>query len=383
MNRRDFMHLAGASAIIGAMPEITLAAQNPAYNGRILVLVELKGGNDGFNTLIPYDDDRYHHLRNKIAIKKQNLIPLKDGMGMHKSLQPLKSVWDAGDMAWIQGVGYPNSILSHFRSMDVWDTGVLQANSSAGWLNKVLPRFKQGLHGIAVSRDQNALGPLSGSHINSISMENPRAFMAQNRLIKSVAVNKRTAALAHVTGTQHQLSNVGKQIAARLRHPKQVHMQAPKGVLGHSLKSVAELIVHGVDAPVYKVTQNGFDTHVGQPGAHANALYHVGYNLAAFAEAMKRAGIWDRMLVVTYSEFGRRIKENKGQGTDHGTASAHLVMGGNVRPGIHGRHPNLHSLDANDNVMHTTDFRSIYATLAQRWWGQPNLWRGHRLIGFV
>ncbi|MGB1009538.1 MAG: DUF1501 domain-containing protein, partial [Thiolinea sp.] len=157
MNRRDFMHLAGASAIIGAMPEITLAAQNPAYNGRILVLVELKGGNDGFNTLIPYDDDRYHHLRNKIAIKKQNLIPLKDGMGMHKSLQPLKSVWDAGDMAWIQGVGYPNSILSHFRSMDVWDTGVLQANSSAGWLNKVLPRFKQGLHGIAVSRDQNAL----------------------------------------------------------------------------------------------------------------------------------------------------------------------------------------------------------------------------------
>lgn len=384
MNRRDFMHLAGATAIAGSVPEFALAAapQRP-YRGRILVLVELKGGNDGFNTLIPYDDNEYHNLREKIAIKKPNLVPLKDGMGMHKSLQPLKSVWDAGDMAWIQGVGYPNSILSHFRSMDVWDTGVLRADSTAGWLTKVVPRFKQGLHGISVTRDQNALGPLSGSNINSISMENPRSFMNQTKYLKSVNINRRTAALAHVTGTQHQLSNMGKQVAEKLKHPGRIYMRAPKGVLGHSLKSVAELIVSGVDAPVYKVTQDGFDSHVAQPGMHANALYHVGYNLASFSEAMKRAGVWDRMLVVTYSEFGRRIKENKGLGTDHGTASAHLVMGGNIRPGIYGRHPNLHNLDENDNVAHTTDFRSIYATLAQRWWGQPNLWHGHKTIGFV
>ena len=383
MNRRDFIHLAGAGAIIGAMPELALAAQNRPYRGRILVLIELKGGNDGFNTLIPYDDDQYYRLRNKIGIRRPKLIPLKDGMGMHLSLKPLKSLWDAGDMAWIQGVGYPNGILSHFRSMDVWNSGIPQSNSANGWLSLVLPRFKQGLHGISVTRDQNALGPLSGAYMNSVSMENPKSFMAQNRLIKSVTVNKSTAALAHITSTQHQLSKVGHQIASKMQHPQNVPMHRPKGILGHSLKSVAELIMHGVDAPVYKVTQSGFDTHVGQLGQHANVLYHVGYNLAAFTEAMKRAGVWDRMLIVTYSEFGRRIKENKGQGTDHGTASVNLVMGGNIRPGIHGQHPNLRNLDANDNVAHTTDFRSIYATLAQRWWGQPNVWRAHRPIGFV
>ena len=145
------------------------------------------------------------------------------------------------------------------------------------------------------------------------------------------------------------------------------------------------MIVNGVDSPVYKVTQSGFDTHVNQPGMQANALYHVGTNLAAFAETLKRAGVWDQVLVVTYSEFGRRIKENRGQGTDHGTASVNLVMGGRVRRGIYGRHPNLNPqrLDQNDNVAHTTDFRSIYATLAQRWWHQPNLWQGHQPLPFV
>ncbi len=383
MNRRDFMHLTGASAMLGAVPELAYAAQQQPYRGRILVLVELKGGNDGFNTLIPYDDDHYYHLRPQIGLRKPKLIPLKDGMGMHASLQPLKSVWDAGDMAWVQGVGYPNSILSHFRSMDVWNSGIPQNNTTNGWLSLVLPRLKQGLHGISITRDQSALGPLSGAYMNSLSMANPKSFIAQNRLIKSVSVNKSTPALAHITGTQHQLHKASHQITQKMGNPKHVPMHRPKGVLGHSLKSVAELITHGVDAPVYKVTQSGFDTHVGQHGQHANALFHVGYNLAAFVEAMKRTGVWERMLIVTYSEFGRRIKENKGQGTDHGTASVNLVMGGAVRAGIYGRPPNLQRLDENDNVAHTTDFRSIYATLAQRWWGQPNVWRAHPQLGFV
>ncbi|MEZ5477453.1 MAG: DUF1501 domain-containing protein [Thiolinea sp.] len=328
MDRRDFLQLAGAAALSSALPSMSWAAAPYNRNARILVLVELKGGNDGFNTLIPFDDDIYYHLRPKLGIRKQALTPLQDGMGMHVALQPLKSVWDAGDMAWIQGVGYPNSILSHFRSMDIWDTGVLRSDSSAGWLSRVVPRFKQGLHGIAVTRDPNSLGPLEGHALNSVSMEDPRSFIAQNKLIEDVPIQRRTAALAHVTTTQHQLAQVGKQIIEKMHGRRiPVQMPAPKGVLGHSLRSVAEMIVNGVDAPVYKVTQDGFDTHVGQSSPHANALYHVGHSLAAFAEAMKRAGLWDNVLVVTYSEFGRRVKENNGQGTDHGTASAHMVMG--------------------------------------------------------
>lgn len=383
MNRRKFMQLGGAAALAGVVPELALAA-TPAHQLRIVVLVELKGGNDGFNTLIPYEDDAYYNHRPKIGIRKPNLLPLQDGMGMNKALQPLKPIWDTGDLAWVQGVGYPGGVLSHFRSMDIWETANVQADSSSGWLSRILPRYKQGLHGITISADQSSLGPLAGSHLSAISMQNPRSFLNTARFITDVPVNRRTAALDHITATQHQLVNVGKQIEEKLKHSRhRVQGNFSKGALGHSLKSVAEMIASGVDSPVYKVTQDGFDTHVSQNGPHSNALYQVGHGLASFAQAMKQAGMWDKVLVMTYSEFGRRVIENKAQGTDHGTASAQLVMGGRVRRGIYGRAPNLARVDRNGNVAHTTDFRSMYATLAQNWWAQPSPWHGHQPLKFI
>lgn len=383
MNRREFMHLAGAAAMAGAVPDIAMAAAQ-AHQPRIVVLVELKGGNDGFNTLIPYEDDNYYKHRPRLGIRKQHLIPLQDGMGMNTALKALKPFWDRGQMAWVQGVGYPQGVLSHFHSMDIWETANMRADSTTGWLAHVLPRFKKGLHGIAISADQNALGPLSGSQLNTVCMQSPRSFLSHARFIDEVPLSRQTSALAHVTQTQHQLVDAGKQIVERLRHPKgRIKGRFSKGGLGHGLKSVAEMIVSGIDAPVYKVTQEGFDTHVGQKGPQENALYQLGHGLASFADTMQRAGMWDKVLVMTYSEFGRRIVENKGMGTDHGTASAQLVMGGRVNRGIFGKHPNLGRLDQNDNVAHTTDFRSMYATVAQRWWGQPSPWKGHRVLPFV
>jgi uncharacterized protein (DUF1501 family) len=365
------------------VPDLAFAAaQGP--QPRIVVLVELKGGNDGFNTLIPYDDDHYYKHRPRIAVHKQDLLPLQDGMGMSKALQPLKPIWDQGDLAWVQGVGYPGGVLSHFRSMDIWDSAAVRGESSVGWLSRVLPRVKKGLHGIAISPDQGSLGPLAGSHLNAICMENPRSFLNHARFIEEAPLSRSTAALAHVTQTQHQLVDLGRQIETKLKQSRRhVRGNFAKGPLGHSLRSVAEMIVCGIDAPVYKVTQDGFDTHVGQKGAHTNALYQLGHGLASFAGAMKHAGMWDKVLVMTYSEFGRRITENKGQGTDHGTASAQLIMGGQVNRGIYGRPPNLAHVDRNGNVAHTTDFRALYATLAQRWWRQPNPWHGQQILPFV
>ncbi len=151
MDRRDFMRLAGAATVAGTIPDVAMAAAR-TRQPRILVLVELKGGNDGFNTLIPYKDRKYYDLRPSLGIQEPKLIPLQQGMGMNPALQPLKSFWDRGQLAWIQGVGYPRGVLSHFHSMDIWETAAIRGDSTAGWLARVLPRFKQGLHGIAISR---------------------------------------------------------------------------------------------------------------------------------------------------------------------------------------------------------------------------------------
>lgn len=389
MDRREFLKYAGfisASASVPLLtPELVFGANNGIGQNRIVVLVELKGGNDGFNTLVPHADDLYYQYRPRIAIQKRQVVSLDDNVGLHPRMKSLLPLWDAGQMAWVQGVGYHNPVLSHFRSMDIWNTAS-NANQflETGWLSRVLPKYKQGLHGIALNKGQAKLGPLESSHLNSVTMQNPKTFLNQIKRIRDVQPSQLTPAIAHVSNTQHQLFGVGAQLANKMNGQRnKTNIPFSKGVLGHSLKSVAEMIISGVDAPVYKVTQSGFDTHSSQRGAQDNALYQLANGLSSFHKALKNAGLWDNVLVVTYSEFGRRVKENRGAGTDHGTASSHMIIGGKVRGGIYGKHPDFSILDANGNVRHTTDFRSIYGTLAQRWWSQPNPWKGHKIIPFV
>jgi len=388
MDRRDFLKYAGFVTASGTVPLLTpeiLFAANNNRNNRIVVLVELKGGNDGFNTLVPFKDELYYKYRPQIAIKERQVLKLNKEVGLHPRMKALMPLWKAGQMAWVQGVGYPNPILSHFRSIDIWDSA---SNSNQfieeGWLARVLPKYKKGLHGISLNKGQAELGPLISSRLNSVTMQDPRTFLSQIKRIDDVKPNRQNPAIAHISQTQHQLFNVGKQLTNKMgRKIKRSGVNFSKGVLGHSLESVSEMIINGVDAPVYKVSQDGFDTHSGQRGAQDNGLYHLANGLASFQKSMQRAGLWNNVLVVTYSEFGRRPKENRGGGTDHGTASSHMILGGKVRGGIYGKHPDFARLDANENVRHTTDFRSIYGTLAQRWWGQANPWKGHAIIPFV
>ncbi len=387
MNRRDFLKYAGfisASASVPLLtPELVFGAGNQQQ--RIVVLIELKGGNDGFNTLVPFQDELYYRYRPNIAIKARQVLSLNQELGLHPRMKPLMSLWNTGQMAWIQGVGYPSPVLSHFRSMDIWDSA---SNSNQfieqGWLSRVLPKYKRGLHGIALNKGQAELGPLKSSSLNALTMQDPKTFLNQIKRIQDVQPSRLTPAIAHVSQIQHQLFSAGEQIATKMgRQPKRTGAGFSKGVFGHSLQSVAEMILSGVDAPVYKVTQGGFDTHAGQRGAQDNGLYHLANGLASFAKAMQQAGRWNDILLVTYSEFGRRTKENRGGGTDHGTASSHMVIGGKVRGGIYGKHPDFSRLDANGNVQHTTDFRAIYGTLTQRWWHQDNPWKSHPLLPFV
>lgn len=388
LDRREFLKYASLVSASAAVPLLTpelLFAANGRRPEKIVVLVELKGGNDGFNTLVPFTDELYHLYRPRIGIEPRQVLPLNEHVGMHPRMKALMPLWNSGNMAWIQGVGYPQPVLSHFRSMDIWNSAS-NANQviEAGWLSRVLPNFKQGLHGVALNKGQAQLGPLSSSNLNAVTMQNPKSFLNQIKRISNVQPSNLNPAIAHVSQTQHELFGVGEQLANKMgNRPPRSGVRFSKGVFGHSLESVAEMILSGIDSPVYKVTQDGFDTHSGQRGAQDNALFQVAGGLASFQQAMQRAGLWDNVLVVTYSEFGRRVKENRGAGTDHGTASAHMVLGGKVRGGIYGQHPNFEQLDENGNVRHTTDFRAIYGTIAQRWWNQPNPWKGAPVIPFV
>ncbi|MCK5901986.1 MAG: DUF1501 domain-containing protein [Cocleimonas sp.] len=387
MNRRHFLKYSSLISTVGALPQIAFGAGKNQRQNKVLVLVELKGGNDGFNSLVPYDDPLYYDYRGALALPKRNLIQLEKGRGLAPSLKAIAPLWNAGEMAWIEGVGYPQGILSHFRSLNIWETAS-NANQVLhnGWLSKVLPQYKKGLHGIALNTGEIRLGPLDSTNLNSVTMRNPYSFLKQSQYIADIPLSRQTSAIKHLTDKQHQLHDLGRQIKERMGKTASGSPYASrftKGKLAHSLTSVTDMILSGVDAPVYKVTQSGFDTHANQLDAQNNALFQLAHGLNTFASIMKQNNRWNDVLVVTYSEFGRRVKVNKSGGTDHGTASAQMVLGGNVRGGIYGKHPNFNNLDANENVHHTTDFRSVYGSIAQQWWRQSNPWKPYGTLPFL
>ncbi|MDD5393776.1 MAG: DUF1501 domain-containing protein [Thiothrix sp.] len=378
MKRRDFLRLATALPFMGLLP--SWASAKGGTGQRILVLVKLAGGNDGLNTLIPHADPLYYQLRPTVAIPQHQVLDIGQGMGLNPYLQALKPLWDAGQMAWVQGVGYPQGDLSHFRSNDIWETA---SNASEylndGWLARAVSP-QAGLHGIIMG-DQ--MGPLAGKDCHALAMQSPQVFLSQVSLVEDIQPVRVNPALAHLTNIQHQLYGAGQQIGSKLQRPAPLGVNFATSEIGRDLESVAKMIVSGVDALAYLVTLDGFDTHVNQNVTQSNLLHHLAGGLDSFAQAMKRAGRWDDVLVVTYSEFGRRAQENHGKGTDHGTASVQLVLGGKVRGGIYGDAPRLNALDSDGNPHHTVDFRQVYGTVAQRWLGQSNPWAKFGTLPFV
>lgn len=400
MNRREFLGMAallpwlgiaGAglspaaiAAATAAVPVSVPPRANPRSNQRILVLVKLAGGNDGLNTLIPFTDSsyaQYQALRPHIAIPKHQVLDIGGGQGMNPYLRAIKPYWDAGQLALVCGVGYPHNDLSHFRSVDIWETGSAAGEySEIGWLGNVVPQCKSGLHGVVIG---DSMGPLAGKDCNAIAMQSTQTFLSQVNLLEDIAPTNVNPALRHLTNVQHQLYDAGAQLYDRLQRPAALGVNFATSEVGRDLESVASMILSGVDATVYMVTLDGFDTHTNQVSVQSNLLNHLAGGLSSFAQAMQRGGRWNDVVVVTYSEFGRRVQENHGRGTDHGAASVQLVMGGRVRGGVYGDAPDLNQLDHDGNLPYSVDFRKVYGTLAQRWLGQPSQWGQFGTLPFV
>ncbi|TXH68312.1 MAG: DUF1501 domain-containing protein [Thiothrix sp.] len=373
MHRREFLK------ILGLTPFLSLLASSNSFANampRIVVLVELKGGNDSLNTLIPYQDPAYYQLRPQLAIPKQHVLNLGEGMGMHPAMQALLPVWNNKEMAWIQGIGVPRQeqARSHFTSIHHWETGSLDPNLDQGWLGQVFPHASPSLQGVAIG---NELGPLLADHFNAINLHSPEEFVQYVDKLRTnklrTSVDQSNPMLAHIFEMQQKLFQASEQIDRQLQPNQTIKQQFPAGEFGDGLSSIARMIISDFQIPIYKLSLGNFDTHVSQSALHQRLLHELSTGLAAFRKVLYQQHKWENVVVLTYSEFGRRASENQSMGTDHGSAAAHFAIGGSVKGGFYGQHPNLIALHAGD-IQYHVDFRSVYATLATRWWQQSSPW---------
>jgi uncharacterized protein (DUF1501 family) len=358
---------------------------------RILVVVQLGGGNDGLNTVIPFGDAAYYRARPQIGIRADRalLLDRQAGLGLHPSLTGLKGLFDDGLMSVIQGVGYPNPNRSHFKSMDIWHTADTSATGN-GWLGRYFDAECAGsdasgkptpepMAGIAVGRE--APLAMQGQISKPIGFESADLFQwlgsgVDKRLTPAYDEINRRGEVSGVEGSSNQgflmrtamdaqvsSDQIRKAVAQRPLSPY------PGNDLARQLSMVSSMIRAGLKTRVYYVTLGGFDTHAGQGGEngrHAQLMQQVGSSLRAFYDDLKKQGNDTRVLTLTFSEFGRRVAQNASGGTDHGAAAPMFLFGPMVRPGVIGNHPSLTDLDAGD-LKFGLDFRSVYAGVLEQW----------------
>ncbi len=357
---------------------------------RILVVIQLAGGNDGLNTVIPYGDEQYYKLRPRLAIPTDQVIALRDGIGLHPAAVGLKELYDEGRLAIVQGVGYPNPNRSHFTSTEVWHTADPELRRHEGWIGRYFDACCKGadpgpepIEGVALTSE--APLAMQGERFRPLAFEDPSALAwkaprrgdaaeAAFRKLHSdnassddendaLARYLRRSALEAVAGADEIRAAAGVELAsARGRRG----LLGGKGSLGESLSLVARMIRADLPTRVYYVSMGGFDTHTGQEFRHRRLMEEFGNAMNGFVAALSEDKLLDRVLVLCFSEFGRRVQENASGGTDHGEAAPMFLVGGAVRPGLHEKHPSLANLHRGD-LPFACDFRRVYATVLRDW----------------
>lgn len=343
--------------------------------GTRLVVVQLRGGNDGLNTVVPFSDPRYRSLRPTLAVD-DDLVPLADGLAFHPSLAPLEPTWTAGELAVVRGVGYPSPDLSHFRSEAIWYTADPDTASGPGWLGSwadALPAPPPALlTSVGAIPSPATVGgatvPAAISDPDTFGFDlvvvDPADSAMRRELLRGAfvasAAGSDAAAIAGATGLA---VDALVELVATVPAEEIPPVPYPEGSLAEDLATAARLLAADLGARVVWVTTGGYDTHAAQADTHAALLEGLALALAAFRADLAARGLAERTAVVVWSEFGRRPAENGSGGTDHGTASNVLLLGPRVRGGLHGPPPDLGDLDSGGNLRHTVDFRSVYATL--------------------
>lgn len=366
MHRRNFFNALLSGLILPLAPRQLAAAA--AKTGRRIVLIELSGANDGLNTVIPFADDRYYALRPSLAIGKTDRFQISNTLALHSALENLGSLWERGEMAVIQGLGYPGANRSHFKSIALWETGGDGSGSGkTGWLTEDIEGLGAGhefdAHGISLD---GGMGIFTSQNGVWLSMTSAEQFKRLSKADLSAQTTSKNPALNMLLSRAAALNSSMERITRKLNSSYSRDFRIRGGDLGRQLSLASTLIAAGIDTPVLKVKIDGFDTHEDQPWRHQRLLENLGRALEGFARQMRRLGEWNNTLVFTYSEFGRRAVENATRGTDHGTAAPHFITGGAINGGIYGQHPSLTSLIDGD-MQYTMDYRSVYEWILSQW----------------
>ena len=391
--RREFLTRGLGLVSIGAtLPNFlirtALAGPEGQPGQKVAVLLQLGGGHDALSALVPYGDPEYAKSRTETRIKDDEVIKLNDELGLHPKLAGFKELFDEGAFAAIPGVGYPSPNYSHFTAGDIWHTADQQSASQPyGWVGRACDHaFKGNLDpklAVAVGSGKTPRALMGAEH-PGLSFSVPESYRYTGdrgdnnrkelyRKLNQPGSGSSAANLSFVTQTAAS-ANASRDQIRQLASAYKSKVEYPKTTLARNMRNIAALIVGGLSTRIYFTEQGGYDTHSGQRRGHDNLMTQLNDAVSAFYKDLAAQGHAQRVLTFTASEFGRRVKENGSKGTDHGAASAQFMFGPGVKAGIHGQHPSLTDLQGGGggSLKHTTDFRSLYATVIEKWLGAPS-----------
>jgi uncharacterized protein (DUF1501 family) len=391
MKRRNFLLAATSGLAVVANADHVFAralAQTPLPGlpggaDRCLVLINLSGGNDGLNCVVPHGDERYYQLRPALAIGRNQVLAIDRNVGLNPGMQSVKALYDKGMVAIVQGVGYPDPDHSHFRSTEIWQTAAPDRYEHTGWLGRYFDQAESArgglFKGVAVSKVLPEVLVSERTDIPAVPGLGEYVMMA-DRNVAARSAFSREASDAHLPFASPYLAHVMEIEANAQRSSEELprlvagyktQASYPATGLGRSLALAAQIIGSNLGTKVIYVEHGSFDTHVSQKATQNQLLMQFSNAVGAFYDDLSAHGNERRVLTLTFSEFGRRIEENGSHGTDHGEASPLFLIGGGVKGGMYGTLPDLSATNMG-NVRYTTDFRSVYATVLERWLGRSS-----------
>lgn len=397
IQRKKFIQIGSLATASLMVPKFLKAFEQPARvmaGNKVVVVLQLSGGNDGLNTVIPYRNDLYYKARPRLGILRDKALHLTDETGLHPALTAFKELYDDGSLSILNNVGYPNPDRSHFRSMDIWHTAS-QSNEywTQGWVGRYLDAQCKGCDKPtqAIELDDVLSLALKGENIKGIAVKDPRRLYgtANEKFFREVLKNHTDEAgeqpVDYLYKTMAETLSSADYIFQQSRlHPS--NAEYPKTDLGNSLKTIASLIYSEINTKVYYVSLGSFDTHINQEGQQQRLFTEMNEAVKAFVKDLKEQHRFEDVLLFTFSEFGRRVEQNASGGTDHGTANnMFLISGGLKQKGILNPMPDLANLNEGD-LKYNVDFKNVYATILNKWLKADDagiLGKKYEYLGFV